>query len=152
MSRRSARGRSPQVLSELAQKIKNVASSEVTNKGTTVTRWKVKQAKPLLIEEVEGDLVLEEGDPDFTIGDSLRQHIASYGLEEGDQVLVVRSGEEWHAFDAASNTTPEASAELEAGSYTITGDTPTHTLNVATATVKDVANVLATVIRDLGGA
>jgi hypothetical protein len=34
--------------------------------------------------------------------------------------------------------------------YTITGDTPTRTLTVATASATDVANVLATALRDLG--
>lgn len=149
MSRRSARG--PHVLAELAQRFHSVARQEAHNSGSSIERWRVRQAKPLLIEEIEGDLTLEDGDPDFTIGDSLRQLIATYGLEEDDQVLVVHAGKEWHAFDAASSATPTA-GPLEAGDYTLTGDTPTHTLNPATATAKDVANVLATLIRDLGGA
>lgn len=149
MSRRSTRG--PNVITELAQRVRSVARHEAQNNGSAIERWRVRQAKPLLIEEIEGDLTLEDGDPDFTVGDSLRQLIATYGLEEDDQVLVVHAGKEWHAFDAASNATPTA-GPLEAGDYTLTGDTPTHALNPATATAKDVANVLATLLRDLEGA
>jgi hypothetical protein len=154
MSRRS--GRSPTVVTELARRIRHVARHEAQNAGTAVERWSVKQAKPLIIEEIEGDLTLEEGDPDFTVGDALRQHIASYGLSPGDQVLVAHAGQEWHAFDAASNTTPvkppAASPKLTPASYTIAGDTPLRTLDPTTATPEQTANVLATVIRDLGGA
>jgi hypothetical protein len=133
-------------------RLKRMARDEAANVGTDMERWRVLQPTPLVIEQVEGDLTLEDGDPDFTIGDTLRQHVASYGLSKDDQVLVAHSGDEWHAFDAASNTTPVKAKALKAGAYTITGDTATRTLHVASASVEDVANVLATVIRDLGGA
>lgn len=148
----SGHARNPNALHDLAHGIRRLAHSEVVNHGTHIERWRVLQGKPLLIEEVEGDLVLEEGDPDFTIGDPLRQHIATYGLAKDDQVLVTKAGHEWHAFDAASNTTPaKPGTPLKAGTYTITGDTPLRVFNPTTVTLPQLANVVATLIRDLGG-
>lgn len=147
----ATRHRRPRALTELAQRLRALAHDEAVNAGTTVVRFAVRQPSPLLVEEIEGELVLEEGDPDFTVGDALRQHIARYGLAAGDQVIVAHTGEEWHALDAASASTP-APGSLTAASYTLTGDTPVRTLDVTTATVEDVANVVATLIRDLGGA
>lgn len=147
----TARRRPPHALSELAQRLRRMAREEALNTGTSVQRWRVVQESPLIIEELEGDLKLEDGDPDFTVGDALRQHIATYGIEKDDQVLVAHSGGEWHAFDAASASTPTA-GPLEEGAYTISKDTPLRTLDPTTATTKDVANVVATLIRDLGGA
>lgn len=94
--------RSPHVLDELAMRLKRMAREELASTGTSVTRWRVSQATPLVIEEVEGDLTLEDGDPDFTVGDWLRQFIAQYGLAKDDQVIVAYTGGEWHAFDVAS--------------------------------------------------
>lgn len=145
----ATRHRHPRALTELAQRLRTLAHDEAANAGSTIHRFAVRQPAPLVIEEVEGDLVLEDGDPDFTVGDGLRQHIARYGLAGGDQIIVAHAGDEWHALDAASTSTPEGGS-LAAGSYTLTGDTPTRTLDAATATTKDVANVLATLIRDLG--
>lgn len=144
-------GASPHAVTDLAKRLRRLSREEAQRAGTNVERWAVIQTTPLLIEEAEGELVLEDGDPDLTIGSGLRQHIARYGLTKGDQVLVVRSSAEWHAFDAAPANEPIAGA-LKAGSYTITGATPTRTLHVATATAEDVANVLAALIQDLGGA
>lgn len=103
MSRHSHR--SPHVVTELAQRIRKVAAHEAS-KTTNVERWRVTKATPLIIEEIEGDLILEDGDPDFTIGVALRQHIATYGIAPGDMMLVAYSGKEWHALDAVTATEP----------------------------------------------
>lgn len=94
-----------EVLPRLARRLRGVAREEAA-KTTVIERWRVIGTSPLIVEEVEGDLVLEDGDPDFAIGVALRQHIATYGIAEGDQMLVVRSGEEWHAFDAVTQAQP----------------------------------------------
>lgn len=136
-------------LTELAQRLRRVAREEAASSGS-VDRWTVLSAVPFVIEEIDGPLVLEDGDPDFVIGDLLRQHILRYGVTKGDQIIVVHSGGEWHALDAASGAELHAGA-LAAGSYTMTGGAATRTLDVSTATLPQVANVLATLIRDLGG-
>lgn len=143
--------RSPHVLSELAMRLRRMARDEAQNTGTSVQRFRVTQKHPLIVEELEGELVLEDGDPDFTIGEGLRQHIATYGVEKDDQILVSHSSDEWHAFDAVTGTEPSAGA-LEAGAYTITKAKAKRTLDPTSATVEDVANVVATLIEDLGGA
>jgi hypothetical protein len=140
----------PHALSELAQRLKRMAREEAANSGTSVDRFRVIQEAPLVIEEIEGDLTLEEGDPDFTVGDALRQHIATYGIEKDDQILVAHAGKEWHAFDAASSSTPTG-GPLESGSYTVSKVTTRRTLDPTTASTEDVANFVATLVRDLGG-
>jgi hypothetical protein len=100
--------RSPNVVTELARRIHGVAGQAASKER--VERWQVIGTSPLLIEEVEGDLVLEDGDPDFTIGVALRQHVATYGIGIGDLVLVSVSGEEWHAFDAVTAIEPSKRA------------------------------------------
>jgi hypothetical protein len=104
VSRHSAN--SPHVVSQLAKRIAGRGSTP----EHAVERWQVSSTSPLLIEEIEGDLVLEDGDPDFTIGVALRQHIATYGIAVGDMMLVVRSGNEWHAFDAVTAIEPSKRA------------------------------------------
>lgn len=95
----------PGTLGELAHRLRRLAREEVVNAGTHVARFQVRQASPLVIEEMDGDLVLEEGDPDFTIGDLLRHFRASNGLQVNDQVLVVHAGGEWHATDVVTDRT-----------------------------------------------
>lgn len=68
-----------------------------------VDRFKVVQADPLVIEQVEGELVLEEGDPDFEIAKAVDDAVPTIGDmvlvhqgHDGDWVAtgVVRRGED----------------------------------------------------------
>lgn len=142
------RGRNP--TRELAKRIRGVAREEAGNSAPHVSRYRVTQPSPLIVEELEGDEVLEEGDPDFTIGDALRQHIASYGIAVHDQVLVIHAGGEFHAFDAASSATP-VRQRLQAGDYSVENAEPARTLDPSTATTAQLANVVAALIEDMGG-
>lgn len=92
-------------LTQLAQRLRRLAHDEARNVSTSIERWSVTQGNPLIIEELEGDLVLEEGDPDFVLGDTLRKYRASNALVAGDQVMVVHSGHEWHALDVVTART-----------------------------------------------
>lgn len=92
-------------MGELASRLRRLVREETQRSGTEMQRFRVRQASPLLIEEVEGDLVLEEGDPDLTLGDLLRKHIAANEVEEDDQVIVVKSSGEWHALDVVTDRT-----------------------------------------------
>jgi hypothetical protein len=95
----------PNTLTELASRIRGIAHDEAVNNGTHFSRWTVRQPSPLIIEELEGDLVLEEGDPDFTIGDLLRKFRATNALVAGDQLLVIHASGEWHAVDVVTSRT-----------------------------------------------
>lgn len=73
-----------------------------------IERWKVVHREPLVIEQVDGEVVLEDGDPDFTIGDALRARLADPENPPAVGALVwvaaveEESGTEWHAFDVVS--------------------------------------------------
>lgn len=97
--------RSPNVIGELAQRLKGMAREEAQRTGTDAARWRVRQSDPLIIEEMEGELVLEDGDPDFTVGDLLRAHIADNEVEKDDQIIVIHSSGEWHAVDVVTSRT-----------------------------------------------
>jgi hypothetical protein len=49
-----------------------------------VERFKVVQAAPLVLDQIEGSLILEEGDPDFEIAAA----VDSAAPVKGDMVLV----------------------------------------------------------------
>lgn len=149
MSRHRA---SATVLPELAKGVHEIANRAAA-RAASVERFKVTGTSPLMIEEIEGDLVLEEGDPDFTIGAALSQHIATYGIEVDDVVMVSRAGGEYHALDAATAAEPsDAGQPLSSTPYVFTGaGAPTRTLNLEAPSIANVANVLAQLLKDLGG-
>lgn len=96
-----------EVFDRLATRLREMARAEA-EAASGVERWTVRQASPLVIEQLDGELVLEEGDPDFTVGDWLRQLRTAYGIEVGSQVWVGRASSapddvEWHALDVVSD-------------------------------------------------
>jgi len=73
------------VFQELAAAIRGIAQAEARNTSPPIARYKVKKADPLVLEEIGGDGVLEEGDDDVEIdrgvlderpdvGDTVRVH------------------------------------------------------------------------------
>lgn len=60
------------VFDELADEIRGIAREQAVNAVKPPRRFKVRRLDPLLLEEVNGDLVLEDGDPDFEIDERLK--------------------------------------------------------------------------------
>lgn len=76
---------------ELADRIRALARHEAHAVSPPVQRFKVTSANPLIIEEIHGDLVLEEGDPDVEID----RGVLSVRPAVGDMVRVHHDGEDW---------------------------------------------------------
>lgn len=121
------------VFQELAQRIRRTVHDEHANGLSGAERFVVKSVSPLILEALSSDLVLEDGDSDFTVAAWLRQYIIDYTLHEGDQVWCVREGLEWTAIDVtdpggitgpvASPPLPHASTHEVGGSDEILGIT-----------------------------
>lgn len=81
------------VFDELAEAIRDIARGEARTVSPPVERWKVVKAEPLTIERVggDGDVVLEEGDPDVEID---RAVLAERPAVD-DLVRVHHDGEDW---------------------------------------------------------
>lgn len=82
------------VYDELADRIRALVDDRVEAAAPKVLRFKVLTSDPLVIEQVDGELVLEEGDPDVEIERGL---IASPEArpDVGDLVRVHHDGEDW---------------------------------------------------------
>ena len=89
----------PGTVDELALRIRQVARSVQQNEGSGVERFKVLLTNPLTLGDMDGSLVLEDGDPDFTIGEVFRGQMTDQVVAAGDLVWVARDGQEWHALD-----------------------------------------------------
>lgn len=85
------------VYDELASKLRGLVDDRARVASPPVERWKVTSADPLIVEQVNGDVVLEEGDPDVDIdrsvldprpavGDVVRVH--SDGQGEGSGWMI----------------------------------------------------------------
>lgn len=80
------------VYDELADRIRSLVHRTVESRGGGgVQRFKVISANPLVVEQLAGDLVLEEGDPDVEVVGALLAARPSIG----DTVLVHADGEDW---------------------------------------------------------
>lgn len=87
------------VFEQLAKRIREVAQEEQLN-AAGVERFQVLALSPLKFEQLHGDLVLEDGDEDLTIGVG----VAGATLHIGDLVWMARTDDqEFHAFDVASS-------------------------------------------------
>lgn len=74
------------------------------NELSGVERFKVTAVRPsLVIGQVQGELSLEDGDPDFTVGETLRARLVATTVHVGDLVWCAREDGEWHAFDVVSS-------------------------------------------------
>lgn len=76
-----------------------MARVEHRNSGSGAERFVVKSVAPLIIEHLASDLVLEDGDPDFTVGGWVRQYMVNYSLAVGDVMWCLRRGQQWHVVD-----------------------------------------------------
>lgn len=82
------------VYDDLADRIRGLVEDRVAATAPKVLRFKVLTADPLVIEQIDGELVLEEGDPDVEID---RRLIATPEdrPDVGDLVRVHHDGEDW---------------------------------------------------------
>lgn len=76
---------------ELADRLRRLAREEARVAAPPVERFKVTRADPLVIEQIEGDLVLEEGDPDVEID----RGVLADRPAVGDTVRVHHDGADW---------------------------------------------------------
>jgi hypothetical protein len=72
------------VWNEIVAELGGLAGRTVHNVSPPPRRFKVRNADPLVVEELHGDLVLEEGDPDFEVEEALKTTRPA----AGDLVLV----------------------------------------------------------------
>lgn len=89
------------MFAELGRRLREVAREEHANSGSGLERFTVTHVAPLRLAQLHGELVLEEGDPDFSIGKAL----VAAGPVAGDIVWVARSSgalPEFHALDVVS--------------------------------------------------
>jgi hypothetical protein len=97
--------RGHRVWDDLADELDGMMSRHVANASRT-ERWKVLGVGPLLIGQLQGELTLEEGDPDLELTQWVRTYMESPGLVIGDVVLVHFSDEEYSAYDVVSGGAP----------------------------------------------
>lgn len=79
------------VYDQLAARIRGLVSDTVRAEAPPVERWKVLAADPLVVEQIGGDIVLEEGDPDVEVD----RAVIADRPEVGATVRVHHDGEDW---------------------------------------------------------
>lgn len=81
------------VFHEVADRIKEHARAQ----APVVERYKVRRVSPLLLDQIDGENMLEDGDDDFVVGALVRKYIADVGLHVDDVVRVIFHDEEYAA-------------------------------------------------------
>jgi hypothetical protein len=99
---RTREPRNGQVFDQLAMRLRALVREVHANELSGVDRFTVMTISPFVIGEVQGELTLEDGDPDFTLGETLRARVTAGQVAVGDLVWVGRNDGEWHAFDVVS--------------------------------------------------
>jgi hypothetical protein len=94
--------RTGRVFDDLALALQQMVRDVHANDLSGVERFTVTTVTPFVIGQVGGELSLEDGDPDFTIGETLRARIAAAQVTAGDLVWVGRHDGDFHAFDVVS--------------------------------------------------
>jgi hypothetical protein len=74
---------------ELARRLRQMAREEARSASPPVQRFKVRRANPLVLDEIGGDLLLEEGDEDV----ELARELAADRPSVGETVRVHRDAE-----------------------------------------------------------
>lgn len=87
------------VWEQVAERIRDHAAEA----GTQVLRFRVTRESPLILEQVDGEERLEDGDDDFTVTDGFRLYRDAHGLPAGTIVRVLETSSEFLAIDAQSN-------------------------------------------------
>lgn len=87
------------IYDQLAKRLRRTVHEEHVNNLTGTERFTVVSVTPLRIEHMASDLVLEDGDPDLSVGAWVRQYGLNNGLQIGDQVWCLRQGQDWHLID-----------------------------------------------------
>lgn len=89
------------VFEELALALREMVRDEHANSASGLERFVVQHADPLRVTQLHGDLILEDGDPDFSIGKAVIAAVPAVG----DVVWVARSAganPDFHAIDVVS--------------------------------------------------
>lgn len=76
------------VWDDLVEKLRAFVNAEVDGRGHRTRRFKVLNRNPLVFQAVDGDLVIEEGDPDVEIARSVRGYTIIDS--DGDSVVIPR--------------------------------------------------------------
>lgn len=84
-------GRGRSVFDELVDEIRDMVRDEARQVSPPVERWKVTSSNPLVIEQVGGDVVLEEGDPDVEFD----RAVLDVRPDVDDTVRVHHDGQDW---------------------------------------------------------
>lgn len=79
------------VWDRLADTIRGMVREEAQAVSPPVARYRVTSADPLTVEELDGDLVLEEGDPDVEI----ERGLLTVRPDVGDVVRVHKDGSDY---------------------------------------------------------
>jgi hypothetical protein len=97
------------VYAELADELRSMVAATTVEAAKPPRRFRVMRQSPLLIEELQGELVLEEGDPDFSVDERLKpgDHVETYcpagvghgvrnqgSLPEVGDIVIVE--QDWH--------------------------------------------------------
>lgn len=88
----------------LARKIRDQASHAARRHATTY-RGEVSSATPLTIELLHAPITLDEEDFDLT--QWVRRYDVEYGIDEGDDVLLMKHGHDWIVTDILSEKDPQ---------------------------------------------
>jgi hypothetical protein len=95
-------GHTGNVFDRLALRIRQTVRDVHSNELSGVERFSISLVNPFTIAQLDGDLVLVDGDPDFTIGETLRARLTSGLVQVNDLVWCSRQDQEFHAFDVIS--------------------------------------------------
>jgi hypothetical protein len=79
------------VYDDLAQRLRGLCRDVVAETAPPVERWKVVASNPLVVEQITGDVVLEEGDPDVEID----RGVLADRPAAGATVCVHFDGQDW---------------------------------------------------------
>ena len=97
----SAGVKGQRVWDSLADALEERMEHHTVNAART-ERWKVVLLDPLTFSQIQGDLTLEEGDPDLEITQWVKKYNETTKLKLADVVLVHFSDSEYSVFDVVS--------------------------------------------------
>lgn len=89
------------VWADVADALRGIAAEA----GSPVRRFRVITAEPLVLDQIDGDEVLDAGDDDVAWADALRKHIKASPLAVGDVLMAFEdaAAELWTFFDVESD-------------------------------------------------
>lgn len=73
---------------DLAHKLRHVSREEARAASPPPRRALVTKTNPLSVEDIGGDLALEDGDDDVEVSQSVRDYDSRIGIDVGDQIII----------------------------------------------------------------